>query len=344
MSDLEPRAANLLKLLVERYIKDGQPVASRQLSKAVGNALSPATIRNVMADLDELGFVCSPHTSAGRVPTSRGYRFFVDSLLEPERVPARTQQRMAREILSDQGSGEAMLQAASSVLSSLTTMAGVVTVPRRNRAVLRRIEFLPLSGQRVLAILVVNGFEVQNRVLATERSFEAAELEQFANVINAHYAGQDLVTLRQALQRDLGNTKQQVDRTLTDALQLLNSASPASRDDGDMLVAGGANLFRFHDPTQIERLRDLFDALDRKRDLLAVFDQCLKGRGVQLFIGEESGYEVLDGCTVVTAPYTVEGQHAGVLGVIGPTRMAYSRIIPLVSDTARILSKGLKAS
>ncbi|MCK5769444.1 heat-inducible transcriptional repressor HrcA [Algiphilus sp.] len=345
MPQLDDRAAWLLKLLIERYIRDGQPVASRQLSREVDNRLSPATIRNVMADLDDMGFVCSPHTSAGRIPTHRGYRVFVDSLLEPERMPAGVQRRLMQEILGSPqaGSGE-MLQATSSVLSSVSTMAGVVTVPRRNRAVLRRIEFLPLSGCRALAILVVNQHEVQNRVLQTDRPYSADELETFANAINAHYAGRDLLSLREALRQDLGETKRDVDRSLQAALQLLDSATPDSETDGDMMVAGGANLFAFEELAQIDRLRGLFDALDRKRDLLAVFDQCLSGRGVQLFIGEESGYRVLDECSVVTAPYTLEGHVAGIIGVIGPTRMAYGRIIPLVRDTAKILSEGLKAS
>ncbi|MBY8966468.1 heat-inducible transcriptional repressor HrcA [Algiphilus sp.] len=345
MATLDKRAAWLLKLLIERYILDGQPVASRQLSRAVGNSLSPATIRNVMADLDDMGFVCSPHTSAGRIPTHQGYRVFVDSLLEPERMPSRVQQRVMRAILGDgHADAENMLQAATSVLSSVSTMAGVLTVPRRNRALLRRIEFLPLSGSRVLAILVVNQHEVQNRVLETEREYSASELEQFANAINAHYVGRDLLALREALRQEVGAAKQDIDASLKDALGLLSSAAPTGEDEGDMMVAGGANLFGYADLAQIDRLHGLFEALDRKRDLLAIFDRCLDGQGVQLFIGEESGYRVLDECSVVTAPYSVNGQTAGVIGVIGPTRMAYGRIIPLVRDTAKILSQGLKVS
>jgi len=270
---------------------------------------------------------------------------FVDSLLEPERMPSRVQQRVMRAILGDGHSdAENMLQAASSVLSSVSTMAGVVTVPRRNRAVLRRIEFLPLSGSRVLAILVVNQHEVQNRVLETEREYTASELEQFANAINANYAGKDLLALREALRQEVGAAKNDVDASLKDALGLLSSATPAGDDEGDMMVAGGSNLFSYADLAQIDRLHGLFEALDRKRDLLAIFDRCLSGQGVQLFIGEESGYRVLDECSVVTAPYSVNGQTAGMIGVIGPTRMAYGRIIPLVRDTAKILSQGLKAS
>jgi heat-inducible transcriptional repressor len=340
-NSLDPRAAELLKLLIERYISDGQPVASRTLSRAVGMRLSPATIRNVMADLDDLGFVCSPHTSAGRIPTTRGYRYFVDTLLEPEPLSANSRNRIARELLSGDTPPGALVQAASALLSSLSTMAGVVTVPRRNRAILRRIEFLPLSDKRVLAILVVNQREVQNRIVQVERDYAPDELERLANAINAQYAGQDLLTLSEALRADIGAAKSQVDETLRAAVALVQSATEPVADD-DLVVAGGANLFAFEELANLDRLRGLFDALDRKRELLSVFEQCVSADGVQLFIGDESGYRVLDECSVVTAPYYVDGQVAGVLGVIGPTRMAYSRIIPLVSNTARLLSRGLK--
>ena len=339
---LDPRAAELLKLLVARYIADGQPVASRTLSRAVGMRLSPATIRNVMADLDEMGFVCAPHTSAGRIPTTRGYRYFVDSLLEPEPLSADSRGRLMRELLAADASPGGLVQAASNVLSSLSTMAGVVSGPRRNRAVLRRIEFLPLSGRRVLAVLVVNQREVQNRIVTVDRDYEAVELERLANTINAQYAGHDLLTLGDVLRADINAAKREVDETLRAAAQWVASATEPEPADDDLVVAGGANLLAFDELADLTRLRSLFDALDRKHELLSVFEQCLHAEGVQLFIGEESGYRVLDECSVVTAPYYVDGQVAGVLGVIGPTRMAYSRIIPLVSHTARLLSKGLK--
>jgi heat-inducible transcriptional repressor len=341
-SALEPRAAELLKLLVERYIHDGLPVGSRTLSRARGLELSPATIRNIMADLDELGLVSSPHTSAGRVPTTRGYRYFVNELLAPERLSERDEAMIAAELLPH-GDADDLLQVASEVLSSLTRMAGVVTVPRRNLAVLRRIEFLPLSERRVLAILVVNQHEVQNRVLHTDRDYAADELERFANAINQHFVGQELVRLRQSLLDDVTAAKVRVDHTLLQAVAMAEQAlsEPVARHD--YRVTGGSNLMAFQELADLPRLRSLFDALDRKRDLLQLFDQCLGAEGLQIFIGDESGYRVLDECSVVTAPYTLNGEVAGVLGVIGPTRMAYSRIIPLVTATARQLSKGLKA-
>lgn len=339
---LDPRAAELLKMLVERYIHDGQPVGSRTLSRMASLGLSPATIRNVMADLDELGFVASPHTSAGRVPTTRGYRYFVDSLLAPEALSKEAQASLADELLPrDRGSDE-LVHLASNLLSSLSHMAGVVTVPRRNLSVLRRIEFLPLSDHRVLAILVVNQREVQNRIINVDRDYGADELERFANLLNEKYAGRDLVSLSRLLQDDVIDAQSSVNQTLRDAVVMADQALKSTQQQ-DYVLAGGANLLGYQEMTDVQRLRQLFDALDRKRDLLHLFDQCLSAQGMQIFIGDESGYRVLDECSVVTAPYFVDGQVAGVLGVIGPTRMAYHRIIPLVSETARLLSQGLKA-
>jgi heat-inducible transcriptional repressor len=340
---LDARAAELLKLLIERYVHDGQPVGSRTLARAFSVELSPATIRNVMADLEEFGFVSSPHTSAGRVPTARGYRYFVDALLAPEHLTDNEQSRIAEELLPGSKSPADLLTAASTLLSRLSAMAGVVTVPRRNVAVLRRIEFLPLSGGRVLAILVVNQREVQNRVLDMGRDYTATELERYANLINEAFAGRDLLSLRRTLMEDLTEAQRRVNQLLSEAAVLAQRALDTQQDAEDYVLAGGTNLLAFQELGDVNRLRNLFEALDRKRDLLELFDQCLTASGVQIFIGGESGYRVLDECSVVTAPYYVDGQVAGVLGVIGPTRMAYPRIIPLVTETARALSAGLKA-
>lgn len=338
---LDPRAADLLKLLVERYIHDGQPVGSRTLSRSGTLDLSPATIRNVMADLDELGLVVSPHTSAGRIPTARGYRYFVDQLLTPEQLGELDQNRISETLVGPARKSDELMKAASGLLSQLSAMAGVVTLPRRNLAVLRRIEFLPLSGNRVLAILVVNQREVQNRVLHTERSYGADELEQYANALNDHFAGRDLVGLRRALLDEARDAQNRVNLVLRQAATMAAQAMGEDTREGDYLLAGGSNLMGFQELGDVIRLRGLFEVLDRKRELLNLFDQCLDADGVQIFIGEESGYRVLDEVSVVTAPYFVDGQVAGRLGVIGPTRMAYSRIIPLVTQTARLLTAGL---
>jgi heat-inducible transcriptional repressor len=340
---LDSRAAELLKLLIERYVHDGLPVGSRTLARAFSVELSPATIRNVMADLEEFGFVSSPHTSAGRVPTALGYRYFVDALLAPEQLSDAEQARIAEELVPGGKSPGDLVQATSNLLSRLTAMAGVVTVPRRNVAVLRRIEFMPLSGGRVLAILVVNQREVQNRVLDMGRDYSAAELERYSNILNETFAGRDLLSLRRTLVEDIGEAQKRVNQLLSEAAVLAERALSAQQDAEDYILAGGTNLLAFQELGDVGRLRNLFEALDRKRDLLDLFDQCLSASGVQIFIGGESGYRVLDECSVVTAPYYVDGQVAGVLGVIGPTRMAYPRIIPLVAETARALSAGLKA-
>lgn len=337
---LDPRAAELLKLLVERYIHDGQPVGSRTLSRMFNPGLSAATIRNVMADLDDLGFVASPHTSAGRVPTTRGYRYFVDALLSPEPLSSSEQDLIAEELLPGDRSAADLVQAASNLLSQMSKMAGVVTVPRRNLTVLRRIEFLPLSGNRVLAILVVNQHEVQNRIINTDRPYGADELERYANLLNEYFAGRDLVSLRQALMQEAAEAQASVNQLLREAAAIAEQAL-RPQNSGDYVVAGRPNLMGFQELADVQRLRGLFEALDAKRDLLNLFDQCLNADRVQLFIGDESGYRVLDECTVVTAPYYVEGRVAGILGVIGPTRMAYHRIIPIVRETARLLSAGL---
>jgi heat-inducible transcriptional repressor len=340
---LDHRAAELLKLLVERYIHDGEPVGSRTLSRAANLGLSSATIRNVMSDLDELGLVVSPHTSAGRIPTRRGYRYFVDALLAPEPLSEADRQRLARELVpQDAGTEQDMVKAASNLLSRLTAMAGVVTVPRRNLSVLRRIDFLPLSDNRVLAILVVNQHEVQNRIIHTDRPYGTDELERYANLLNEHYAGRDLISLRQALLDEAADAQTHVNQLLREAATMAERAMQGTTPSGgDYVLAGGSNLLGFQDLADVQRLRHLFEALDRKRDLLQLFDQCLNAEGLQLFIGDESGYRVLDELSVVTAPYYVNGNVAGVLGVIGPMRMAYSRIIPLVSETARLLGATL---
>lgn len=339
---LDTRAAELLKLLVERYIADGQPVASRTLARMPGLSWSPATIRNVMADLEDMGFVAAPHTSAGRVPTQRGYRYFVDTLLAPETLSEEQKEQIAAELAPGERSSNDLAQAASDLLSRLSQMAGVVTIPRRNLAVLQRIEFLPLSERRVLAILIVNGHEVQNRILSTERPYGADELREFARLINEHFAGMDLVAARNALARDTAETHASVHRLLRDAAGFAERVL-SNEAQSDYVLSGRPNLMGFHELADVARLRELFTALDHKRDMLDLLDQCLQSDAMQIFIGGESGYRVLDECSVVTAPYYIGGQVAGVLGVIGPTRMAYGRIIPLVQETARLLTGGLKA-
>ncbi|MDX1528838.1 MAG: heat-inducible transcriptional repressor HrcA [Gammaproteobacteria bacterium] len=339
-TELNERAQTLLKTLVERYIREGQPVGSRALARESGLDLSPATVRNVMADLEDLGLLRSPHTSAGRVPTARGYRLFVDTLLKVEPL-GMTQVKDLEERFSHVQSPATLLETASSLLSSITHLAGIVMLPRQDHATLRQVEYLPLSENQVLAILVVNDREVQNRIIRTERRYSAGELERAANYINGLCAGKDLYLVRETLLEELKSAREQMNTMMLAAIEMADKGFDPRPPSDDFLVAGQTNLMEYGELSDVEKLRQLFEAFNRKRDILHLLDQSLKANGVQIFIGEESGYEALDDCSVVTSPYKTEGEVLGVLGVIGPTRMAYDRVIPIVDLTARLLGAAL---
>lgn len=339
---LSERAQHLLKVLVERYIREGQPVGSRALAREAGLDLSPATVRNVMADLEELGFIRSPHTSAGRVPTVQGYRFFVDALLTVKPLESVEVQRM-RQSLDPDLNTQKLVESASALLSGITRMAGVVTMPRRDRMAFNHIEFLSLSDNRVLAILVLNEREVQNRVIHVNRHYSADELQQISNYLNTEFLGKDLQTIRRILVEEMQEAREHMNRLMLAAVEMAEKLLDQEADkEDDYILAGQTNLMEFAELSNIEKLRQLFEAFNRKRDILHLLDQCVRAQGVQIFIGEESGYEVLDECSVVTAPYTAgDGTVLGVLGVIGPTRMAYERVIPIVDVTAKLLAAAL---
>lgn len=333
---LDARARQLLRALIAQYIADGQPVGSRTLAKSAGLDVSPATIRNVMADLEEIGLLAAPHTSAGRVPTAQGYRVFVDSLLELKPLDEPQIERMRRE-LPMQAPTQDLLSGVSSLLSDVTHFVGVVTVPRREEFPFRHIDFVALGGNRVLVILVFSDNEVQNRVVVTQRVYSPSELEQVANFLNADYAGLHMSEIRERLTREMRETSHRLHQLMVAAADVTQPAFP-ERPGADMLVAGQVNLIGASGLPDVDRLRELFDAFQRKRDLLNLLEGCARAEGVRLFIGEESGFAALDACSLVTAPYGVEGRVLGVLGVIGPTRMAYQRVIPVVQATAQILS------
>lgn len=338
--ELNERAQLLLKSLVERYIRDGQPIGSRTLSRETGLELSPASIRNVMADLEDMGLIHSPHTSAGRVPTIKGYRLFVDSLLTIEPLGKEQIEQMQRRIGSSVDP-ERLLATASRQLSEVTSMAGVVMVPKRKLVALRQVEFLPLTHNRVLVILVINEQEVQNRIIQTAREYSAAELQQIANYLNQVCAGRDLIQAREAVLREMDDARTHMNQMMADAVQMAQQIFTTEESDGDFLIEGQTNLMSYEEMANVDKLRKLFDAFNQKRDILRLLDQAVHADGVQLFIGEESGYEVLDDCSVVTSPYKVDGEIVGVLGVIGPTRMAYDRVIPVVDVTAQLLGASL---
>lgn len=337
---LDARSRSLLRSLIAQYIAEGQPVGSRTLAKSSGLDVSPATIRNVMADLEEAGLVAAPHTSAGRVPTAQGYRVFVDSLLELRPLAEPEVDQLRRELPTDAATPD-LLGSATSLLSDMTHFVGVVSVPRREEFPFRHIDFVPLDAGRVLVILVFTDGQVQNRVIATQRTYGASELEQIANYLNQNFAGMRIDDIRVRLLREMRDERARLNSLLAAAVEVAEQAFQTS-PGSDMLVTGQTNLMGKQDGSDVDRLRELFEAFQRKRDLLQLLERCARADGVRLFIGEESGFAALDSYSLVTAPYGVGGRVLGVLGVIGPTRMAYERVIPVVQATAGIISGALK--
>ena len=334
---LNERAQLLLKTLIERYIADGDPVGSRTLSKYSGLELSPASIRNVMADLEEMGFITSPHTSAGRVPTARGYRFFVDTLLRVKPLDQVEITQLEGQLEVD--NRQRLVTSASHMLSELTAFAGVVMTPRRQDQVFRHLEFLRLSEKRVLLIVVAPDGDVHNRILTTARDYTPTELIEASNFINQHYAGMGFDQIRLRLQGELVALKQDVSALMNAAIEV---GSAAMTSPEDLVVSGERNLLGIPDlSTDMGRLRELFNVFERKTALLHLLDTSLHAHGVQIFIGGESGILPLDECSIVTAPYEIDGQVVGTLGVIGPTRMAYERVIPIVDITAKLIGSAL---
>jgi heat-inducible transcriptional repressor len=334
---MNERAQLLLKTLVERYISDGQPVGSRALSKIAGLDLSPASIRNVMADLEEMGFISSPHTSAGRIPTPRGYRFFVDTLLTVKPLD-----RLEINQLEGQLHPNNTLQlvgSASQMLSELTRFAGVVVTPRRS-AGFRHIEFLHLSEKRILLIIVTPQGDVQNRILFTDKHYSASELVEAANYLNQNFAGLTFIEIRNRIQQELRDIREDMTQLMAVALEA--GSQVESETDTQVVISGENKLLNIDDlSSNMARLRNLFDLFERKTGLLQLLDISSRAQGVQLFIGGEAGLSPLDECSVVTAPYEVDGKIVGTVGVIGPTRMAYERVIPIVDITAKLLSSAL---
>lgn len=337
---INDRALTLLKTLVERYIQEGQPVGSRTLARDSAINLSPATIRNVMSDLEELGLVESPHTSAGRVPTSRGYRLFVDQLLSVKPLRSNVVDKLKLQL--DTANRERIIDSASSLLSEVTSLAGLVMLPRRGSVILRHIEFLPLSSNRVLVILVINNKEVQNRIIHTDRPYSADELHQVANYLNAEFGGRDLSSIRQRILNSMQQTRDDLRTLMQTAVEMADQIVQSTQSD-DYIIAGETNLMNYADMADMEKLRQLFEALNTKRNILHILDKSIHAEGMQIFIGEESGYSAFGGCSLVTTPYRVDDEVVGVLGVIGPTRMAYDRVIPVVDVTAKILSSLLSS-
>lgn len=342
MSDLiiSKRAQLLLKHLVELYLRDGVPVGSKTLVNEAITSLSPATVRKVLGDLEEQGYLVSPHTSAGRIPTSLGLRFFVDSLRTIYPLDEVNLKQFQEKFEANKSSDD-LLTTTSTVLSELTRMVGVVTLPKREHLILRHVEFLPLSDNRVLVILVLNEREVQNRLIITDKPYTASELTQASNFLNQHFIGRDLLSSRQELLQSLQIDKLQMDSLMQAVVDVAEKAFTRAKNNPDYILAGQQNLLS--DPTYVKmsQLQKLFQAFTEKHQILHVLDKCLQTDGVQMYIGDESGYDVFSDYSIVTSRYSVDGKLVGVLGVIGPTRMPYNKIIPIVDLAAKMLSTAL---
>ncbi|HSR01487.1 MAG TPA: heat-inducible transcriptional repressor HrcA [Methylophilaceae bacterium] len=333
---MDERAQILLKTLVEHYISDGHPLGSNALLQYSGLSLSSATIRNIMSELEVKGFVSSPHTSAGRIPTQQGYRFFVDSLLSVQ--PLESQQIKQLESTLKSSDHQALISTAADMLSNLTQFAGMILVPKRKAMVFKHLEFIPLSEKRILAVIVATDGSVQNRIILSENPYTSSELTKASNYFNTHYAGQTIDEARQKIHHDLKKMQADISKLMAAAL---NTNEQDKYKDG-VIIAGERNLLNIDELTSnVAKLRKLFDAFEQRTSLMQLLDISQKADGVQIFIGGESGYSSLDECSMVTSPYEVDGQVVGTLGVIGPTRMAYERIIPIVDITAKLLSNAL---
>ncbi|MGQ7845065.1 heat-inducible transcriptional repressor HrcA [Granulosicoccus sp. 3-233] len=337
------REQHILKLLVDHYIEQGTPVGSRTISRLPGIDISAASVRNVMGDLEHMGLLKSPHTSAGRVPTSAAFRVFVDSLLEVKPPDEGTVEHI-RTLLDPSLSDQALVKIASNYLSGFTRMAGMVTVPRREEKPLKQVEFMPLSDRRVLVILIISDDDIQNRIIHVERDYSKDELAEFARELNAVYLGRPLVEVRDRLRQDLESTRKDMSNSMQRMIDVAGQVfGPEEGDDDEdsMVMAGETNLMGHADLGDVDKLRSLFDAFQQKRDIFHLLERCISADGVQIFIGRESGYDALGECSVVTAPYEINGKLLGVLGVVGPKRMSYAQVIPVVDVTSRLLSAAL---
>ena len=342
---LDDRSENVLKNLVETYIDQGQPVGSRTLSKLPQLGVSSATVRNVMSDLEQLGFITAPHTSAGRIPTAQGYRLFVDSMVKTSHLNKAVIEKLTSKF-EHESDPEALLAHASDVVSDLTQFAGVVVLPSFSSTRFHQLEFMRLSEQRVLAILVTEDGRVQNRVLQTADSFAESDLVEAANYFNQRYKGNTLDDVRRLVVEDMRKDNDDMHRLNQSAIQAASTmiADEEVESGSEVRVSGEKKLLDVPDLCQIETLQKLFDEFSTKRDLLDLLDRSMKADGVSVFIGEESGYSALGECSVIASPYEVDGNVLGTLGVIGPTRMAYDEVISVVDITAKLLSQALTAS
>lgn len=336
------RAQQVLKILVERYIQEGYPVASKTIAEESTLGLSPATIRNILAELEENGYLTSLHTSSGRVPTHRGYRFFVNSLISVKPLESQEVQALKKQ-LDPELTMPDLFHCASTLLSDLTDFIGVVALPKKCSICLQQIQFLPLSSrgnyQRILVILVLSDQEIQNRVISCERLYTLSELEQAANYLNTHYAGKNLLDIRKELSEEIQNDRKNINQLIQAALTIANKAFETTEEKSNhYVIAGQENLFHHPHEINLLQLRNLFETFTQKQEIFSLLNQSIEAEGIQIFIGQESGHAALNDWSVITTPYSVNGKIMGGLGVIGPLRMPYDRIISVVDVTAKLLS------
>ena len=337
--ELDERAQRLLRQLIISYTRDAQPVGSKSLAQMSGLDVSSATIRNIMAKLEDMGLVDSPHTSAGRVPTDAGYRFFIDSLLQVGDLAESAQQAISKSFSTDKTSSD-LIHSATDILSRITHLAGIVSLTHTAPAEVRHIEFMKLSDRRVLVILVINQDDVHNKVIHVERDYTDLELQQAARTLGRYLVGRSFESARKLLLEELAELRTDVNTIMKKVLDAMDEVCSQNAHE-DLITSGETNLLEYAELTDINKLRNLFNVFNEKTDLLKLLDGCTSADGVNIFIGSESGYSVLRDYSVVGAPYQVEGDIVGVLGVIGPTRIAYEQVIPVVDVTAKLLTSAL---
>jgi len=335
------RAKKILSAIIDNYIEEGIPVGSKKIATYDRFNLSPATIRNVMSDLENLGFLSSPHTSSGRIPTPKGYRFFIDRLLQLQPV-ANDQFTSIQETVSQTKSNSKDLATnVSSTLSAITQLAGIVTVPKKQESILKEIDFIPLSEKRILAIVVINDAEVENKILQMKRSYTRKELQISSNYLNQNYVGKSFEYIKDDLVKQIEETSELAQSLMNNIVNIADEVLKTQKTE-EYVVSGENRLMDFDELSDIKKLKELFQVFNEKQLLLQLLDKSISTSNIQIFIGEESGYKLLDNCSLITAPYTNEEGSIGVLGVIGPTRIAYQKVIPIVDITAKLLSQSLK--
>ena len=346
MESLSKRQELLLKALVESFISDGQPVGSTKLSKTSDLGVSSATIRNVFVDLEDLGYIYSPHKSAGRVPTELAYRMFVDKMIKVQPVNNDLIKRL-KPNLSKNIERKNIVKNTNEILSNITGLTGLISLPTQKNMELKQIDFLNLSDNKILAILINKNNDVENKIINLENSYSASELQEAANYLNKIISGQSLHHIRKILLNDLDDMRKDMNSIMSSAItfgkKLFLDNDDTNKDD-DLLVSGQTRLMNCKELSDIEKLKTLFEAFSEKNNILHLLDKSISSDGVKIFIGAESGYNVLDDCSVVSAPYKFDNDVVGVLGVIGPKRMAYDRVIPIVDITAKLLTDALKYS